>query len=162
MGAARRLAVARRGRFMASGRWFEYQREARGESAAGGPSMSRQPVSPVFGARFLRNLWKLVAVYWRSPDAAWGGFLLVLAVLFELWTVWGSLHVADAERRILDALAQRESSAFLAAIGVFLVVTLLFLFASAYRIYIRQALEIRWRRALTAHFVERWIGPRAY
>ena len=50
--------------------------------------MSRESVSPVFGARFLRNLWKLVAVYWRSPDTAWGAFLLVLAVVFELWTVW--------------------------------------------------------------------------
>ena len=124
--------------------------------------MSREPVSPVFGSRFVRNLWKLVAVYWRSPDAGWGAFLLMLAVVFELWTVWGSFHVADAEREILDALARREPPAFLAAIGVFLMVMLLFLFASAYRIYIRQALEIRWRRALTAHYVERWIGPRAY
>ena len=123
--------------------------------------MSREPVNPVFGPRFVRNLWKLVAVYWRSPDAGWGAFLLALAVVFELWTVWGSFRVADAEREILDALARRESPAFLAAIGVFLAVMLLFLFASAYRIYVRQALEIRWRRGLTAHFVERWIGPRA-
>lgn len=124
--------------------------------------MSREPVSPLFGSRFVHNLWKLVAVYWRSPDAAWGAFLLVLAVLFELWTVWGSLHVAHAEREILDALARREPPAFLAAMGLFLAVMLLFLFASAYRIYVRQALEIRWRRALTAHYVERWISRRAY
>ena len=51
--------------------------------------------------------------------------------------------MADAEREILDALARREPPAFLGAIGVFLAVMLLFLFASAYRIYIRQALEIR-------------------
>jgi putative ATP-binding cassette transporter len=124
--------------------------------------MSREPVGSLFGSQFVHNLWKLVAVYWRSPDAGWGGFLLLLAVVFELWTVWGSLRVADAEREILDALARREPAVFFAAIGVFLAVMLIFLFASAYRIYIRQALEIRWRRALTAHFVERWIGPRAY
>ena len=124
--------------------------------------MTRETVGSVFGPRFVRNVSGLAAVYWRSSDAVWGAFLLLLAIVFELSTVWGSLRVAEAEREILDALARRESAGFFAAIGVFLAVTLLFLFASAYRIYIRQALEIRWRRALTAHFVERWIGPRAY
>jgi putative ATP-binding cassette transporter len=37
-----------------------------------------------------------------------------------------------------------------------------FLTASAYRIYMRQSLEIRWRRALTAHYIDRWVGPQAY
>jgi putative ATP-binding cassette transporter len=124
--------------------------------------MPRESRSPVFGSRFVRHLWRLVRVYWGSTDAPWGGFLLLLAILFELWTVWGSLHVADAESVILDALARREPPAFLSAVVVFLTVTMLFLFASAYRIYIRQALEIRWRRALTAHYVGRWIGPHAY
>jgi putative ATP-binding cassette transporter len=34
--------------------------------------------------------------------------------------------------------------------------------ASTYRIYVRQSLEIRWRRSLTEHYVERWIDARAY
>jgi putative ATP-binding cassette transporter len=116
----------------------------------------------VFGSRFVRHLSRLVGVYWRSADAPWGAFLLAIAVIFELWTVWGSVRVADAERQILDALAGRDPQAFLAAVGIFLTVTMLFLFASAYRVYIRQALEIRWRRALTAHYVDRWIGPHAF
>jgi putative ATP-binding cassette transporter len=124
--------------------------------------MPRESRPAIFGSRFVRHLWRLIRVYWGSPDAPWGGFLLALAVLFELGTVWGSVRVADAEREILDALARREPPTFLAAVVVFLVVTLLFLFSSAYRIYIRQALEIRWRRALTGHYVDRWIGPHAY
>lgn len=70
--------------------------------------------------------------------------------------------MADAERRILDAIDERASGPFFAAIGIFLVVTFLYLLSSAYRIYVRQALEIRWRRALTADYVERWVGPHAY
>jgi putative ATP-binding cassette transporter len=124
--------------------------------------MPRDPRGAVFGSHFVRHLSRLVRVYWGSADAWWGGFLLVLAITFELGTVWGSLRVTDAEREILDTLARRESPAFLVAITVFLAVTLLFLFCSAYRIYIRQALEIRWRRALTGHYVKRWIGPRTY
>jgi putative ATP-binding cassette transporter len=116
----------------------------------------------VFGRRFARQLWRLMGVYWTSTDARWGAFLLVLAIAFELGTVWGSLAVADAERRILDSLATRDSAAFGAAVGIFFGVSLLFLVSSTYRIYMRQALEIRWRRALTAHYVERWIGVDAY
>ena len=33
--------------------------------------------------------------------------------------------------------------------------------APVYRIYTRQAVEIRWRRSLTAHYVERWMTARS-
>jgi hypothetical protein len=39
---------------------------------------------PVFGRRFARHLWRLVGVYWTSPDARWGALLLALAIAFEL------------------------------------------------------------------------------
>jgi putative ATP-binding cassette transporter len=123
--------------------------------------MARKHDPALFGPRFARALWRLGRVYWTSSDAKIGSFLLTLAVALELGTVWSALLVADGERRILDALAQRDSGTFLAAVSFFVVVTLLFVFASAYRIYARQAVEIRWRRALTSHFVERWITPRA-
>jgi putative ATP-binding cassette transporter len=116
----------------------------------------------VFGLRFARHLWRLIRVYWLSPDARWGGLLLALAIVLELGTVWGNFLVADAERRILDGLAERQPTAFLAAILFFLGVTAVFVLVAAYRIYVRQALEIRWRRALTAHFVERWVSPEAH
>jgi putative ATP-binding cassette transporter len=114
--------------------------------------------SGVFDLRFARQLARLVGIYWRSPDARWGVAILSIAVVLELATVWGNVRVADAERRILDALQQREAGTFLAAIAFFLQVTLLFVFAAVYRIYARGVLEIRWRRGLTAHYVDRWIG----
>src|SRR5262245_25075165 len=104
-----------------------------GHGRCSGTHMPREPGrAPVFGSRFIRHLSHLVGVYWRSTDAPWGAFLLAIAVIFELWTVWGSVRVADAEREILDALARREAPAFLAAVAVFLTVTLLYLFSSAY------------------------------
>jgi putative ATP-binding cassette transporter len=121
-----------------------------------------RPGAPVFDRRFLGHLSRLIGLYWRAPDARWGALLLTLAVAFELGTVWGNLLVADAERRILDALAVKDASAFLAAIVTFLGVTLVFLVSSAYRIYMRQSLEIRWRRALTADYVDRWISHETY
>jgi putative ATP-binding cassette transporter len=114
--------------------------------------------APLFDRRFARNLWRLIRVYWASPDAKRGAVLLLLAVALEIGTVLGSLLVADAERRILDGLEHREVRQFLAAVTLFFGATLAFVFASAYRIFVRQAVELRWRRGLTAHFVERWVG----
>lgn len=118
--------------------------------------------TPVFDRRFAHHLWQLIRIYWGSADARWGYFLLALAVVLEIGTVAGSLLVADAERRILDGLEQRDTAAFAGAVGVFFMATLGFVFASAYRIYTRQAVEIRWRRSLTARYVERWISAKCW
>jgi putative ATP-binding cassette transporter len=118
--------------------------------------------SSAFDRRFARHLGRLLAVYWRSPDAKWGTLLLGIAIALELATVWGNVLIADTERRILDTLQQKQAGAFLAAVAIFLQVTLVFVGAAAYRIYVRGALEIRWRRSLTAHFLDRWIAPQAY
>jgi putative ATP-binding cassette transporter len=115
-----------------------------------------------FDRRFARDVWRLIRIYWRSPDARWGLFLLGLAAGLEIAAVWGALLVADAERWILEGLEHRDRGAFVGAVGFFVVATLGFVFASAYRIYTRQAVEIRWRRSLTAHYVERWVSARCY
>src|SRR5262245_15190747 len=124
--------------------------------------MPEAPEPAVFGRRFARQLGPLIRLYWTSPDARWGSLLLALAAAFELGTVWGNVLVADAERRVLDALADRQSAAFAAAIGAFFAASAVFVVTSTYRVYMRQSLEIRWRRGLTARYVDRWIGPQAY
>jgi putative ATP-binding cassette transporter len=121
---------------------------------------ARRP--PVFGRLFARALWRLVRIYWASPDRRRGAWLLAGAVALELGTVWGNFLVSNAERRIFDALERKEAAAFFAAMGLFGLVALGFVFASTFRIYLRQLLEIRWRRGVTAHYLEHWISPRAH
>jgi putative ATP-binding cassette transporter len=123
------------------------------------PANRRQPV---FGRRFLRHLWRLLRIYWTSPDVRPGALLLAGAIALELGTVFGNLLLSDAERRIMDALQQAQPRAFLAAIGLFAAVTAGFVLVSTYRIYLRQLLEIRWRRSVTGHYLDRWMSERAY
>ncbi len=117
---------------------------------------------PIFGRRFARNLWRLTRIYWVSPAARGGGLLLALAVTLELSTVYGNVLLADAQRRIFDAVQDKQMSAFFAAMGSFSGIVLAFVLVSAYRIYVRQWLEMRWRQSVTGHYLERWIGPQAY
>jgi len=124
--------------------------------------MPKVPRIVIFDRRFARHLWQLVRVYWASREGRPGLLLLALAIALEIARVVGALLVADAERQLIDGLEHRDLRAFLEAGGIFVVATLGFVLASAYRIYTRQAVEIRWRRSLTAHYVGRWVSARCY
>jgi vitamin B12/bleomycin/antimicrobial peptide transport system ATP-binding/permease protein len=117
---------------------------------------------PLFGRRFVRHLAELIRIYWTSPDARRGAPLLAGAIVLELGMVYGNLRLSDAERRIMDAIQAKEAGAFLAAMGLFAGVSAGFVLVSAYRIYLRQLVEIGWRRGVTAHYVDRWMTERAY
>jgi putative ATP-binding cassette transporter len=115
----------------------------------------------VFDAQFARRFGRLTRLYWSSPDAKRGGLLLAVAVALELAAVYGTFVLADAQRRIYDALQDRAAPAFFAGVGLFAGVVLGFVLVSTYRIYVRQALEIRWRTWLTDHLLVEWISPHA-
>lgn len=111
---------------------------------------------------FARDLWRLVRIYWTSPDVARGGALLAGAVALELLTVYGNVLVARTNAHVIDVLTQRDVAAFFGAVGLAAGALLLALFASVFRIYVRQALEIRWRKQLTADYLRRWVTPQAF
>ena len=114
------------------------------------------------GRRLVAALWRLVRVYWTSPDARWGALLLAGAIALEFGSVQATLYVSDAQRRSVEALEDRDASAFAFMVGVFLGLSLLSILVSTLRIYLRQLLEIRWRRGLTGTFVTRWMAGDAY
>jgi ABC-type uncharacterized transport system fused permease/ATPase subunit len=113
------------------------------------------------GRRLARALWRLVVSYWTSPDAKWGALLLGGAVALELGSVQASVLVSDAQRRSVEALEARDAPAFLLTVGLFVGLSLFSVLVSAFRIYVRQVLEIRWRRGLTGDYVGRWVGGQA-
>ena len=121
------------------------------------PSLQRSLFDRQFAGRFAR----LTGLYWRSRDARISGVLLALAVSLEFATVFGSFVIADAQRRIYDALQDRVAAAFFSGVALFAGALLGFVVVSTYRIYVRQAVEIRWRTWLTDHLLEDWISPQA-
>lgn len=114
------------------------------------------------GRRLAHALWQLVRIYWTSPDAKWGGLLLAAAVAFEIGAVRTAFYVSSAQRRMIEVLERRDAGDFALAAGLFIGLSLLLVVISALRIYLRQRLEIRWRRGLTGDYIRRWIGEHAY
>ena len=123
-------------------------------------SATRKP--SLRGVALARAIGGLIRIYWASPDAKWSALLLATAMAFELFAVRAVVLVSGAQRQMVEGLESRDASAFVAAIGSFVGFLLLSVFVSAYRVYVRQLLEIRWRRGLTADYLNRWIGSRAY
>ena len=89
----------------------------------------------LFGRRFFRQLWQLARVYWTSADAPVGGGLLALAIAFELGVVYGNVRLADVQRRLFDAMQDKDIDAFFRALSIFFGLVVVFLVVAAYRIY---------------------------
>lgn len=111
---------------------------------------------------FFRDLWRLGGIYWRSPAARVGGALLAIATVLELATVYGAVLVARTQAAVIDVLQERNVAAFLGALGYQAAAMLGTILAGTFRIYVRQILEVRWRRKMTAEYLRRWMTPEAY
>ncbi|MDX2167869.1 MAG: SbmA/BacA-like family transporter [Deltaproteobacteria bacterium] len=120
---------------------------------------SQQSAAP---PRFTRDLWRLTRIYWTSPEAPRGAALLGLAIALELATVRANVWVAQTQAAVGDGLQRLDRGAFFTGLGWFAFAALAVIFASAFRIYVRQILEITWRRAVTDDFLRRWVGVQSY
>jgi putative ATP-binding cassette transporter len=127
-----------------------------------GKAVPRSKPQAIFGGDFARNLWRLTSIYWTSPAARQGALLLALAVALEFGAVYGNVLLATAQKHVGDAVQNKQSSEFFASMARFFAIVLAFVLVSAYRVYVRQWLEMHWRKSVTAHYLERWIGPQAY
>ena len=126
--------------------------------------------------RFARNIWVLTSPYLRSEEkwSAWGLLLLVLLANFLLVRINVVLNLNGGAW--VNALQQYDEAAFFRLMltyvpdpeGPFGIIPgfvpllgfALVIWANGR--YVRQWLEIRWRRWMTAQFQARWLSGRAY
>src|ERR1044071_3232058 len=83
-----------------------------------------------------RGFWRLAAPYWRSRERR-----------LNRWS-------AD----FFNAIERKDPDALLSQIGVFAGFAVASLLVATYALNLKQLLLIRWRRWLTDHFINRWLG----
>ena len=126
--------------------------------------------------RFARNIWQLTTPYLRSEEkwSAYGLLFLVLAANFLLVRINVVLNLNGGAW--VNALQQYDQAAFFrlmltyepnpegpfGVIPGFIPLLGLALVIWANGRYVRQWLEIRWRRWMTARFQAQWLSGRAY
>lgn len=111
---------------------------------------------------FLRQAWSLAWPYWRSHEKWSAAGLLAGVVALTLFSVWLSVRFNLWYNSAYDALQKYDAAAFWWQAVVFTMLATASVVTSVYRLYLRQILEIRWRRWMTSGFLRGWLDDRAY
>ena len=119
-------------------------------------------VRPTPQPSFLRRLWRLSCIYWMSRDGGRGRLLLAGAIALEFGLVFGNVQLAQVQLQLGDALQQRDAALFARGALAFAGVATAIVLVAAYRVFIRQSLEMRWRRWLSDEYLSRWMSPDAF
>jgi putative ATP-binding cassette transporter len=111
---------------------------------------------------FARDIWRLAKPYWVSGErwAALG--LLAVIVAMSLGLVFINVLLNKWNNAFYDTLQERDLDGFKRQLAYFCLLAGIYIVVAVYQLYLRQMLQIRWRRWLTDHFLERWLADRAY
>jgi putative ATP-binding cassette transporter len=122
---------------------------------------------------FLRDAWALARPYWSSKERGRARLLLVAVILLNLALVGMTVVLTYWQRAFYNALEAKDATAFWSLIFLggeadgtwfpgFCLIATAYILVAVYQQYLRQALEIRWRRWLTRHYLDGWLADRAY
>ncbi len=123
---------------------------------------------------FLRDAWTLARPYWSSEDRWRARGLLAVVVALNLSLVGMTVLLTYWQRAFYNALEAKDWDAFIALLFTwhttesegflpsFTIVAALYILIAVYQLYLRQALQIRWRRWLTEVYLTQWLEGRAY
>jgi putative ATP-binding cassette transporter len=121
----------------------------------------------------IREAISLALPYWRSEERWAARGLLAVVVGLNLSLVAMSVLLSYWNREFFNALEARDAEAFSALLFTwkqtesglmpgFAWIATAYILIAVYAIYLRQALQIRWRRWTTETLLAGWLADRAY
>ncbi|MFC0410882.1 ABC transporter ATP-binding protein/permease [Roseomonas elaeocarpi] len=122
----------------------------------------------------LREAWAIARPYWSSEERWSARALLAVVVLLNLGLVGMNVILTFWNRAFFNSLQDKDYAAFTQLLFLgrhdpeegylpgFCIVAALFIIVAVAQIYLRQLLQIRWRRWLTARLTANWLHARAY
>jgi putative ATP-binding cassette transporter len=117
---------------------------------------------PAGKGHFLHDLWVLTKPYWKSEERFKSGLLLAVIVGMSLGIVYLNVLFNEWNNLFYNSLQNKDLQAFFRLFGRFAILATFFIVVAVYQIYLRQMLQIRWRRWLTDRYVGRWLAGQAY
>jgi len=121
----------------------------------------------------LGDAWALARPYWVSEERGRALLLLGAVVALNLSIVGMTVLLSYWQRAFFNALQARDAGTFWSLIFLggeaegtwfpgFCVIAAAYILIAVYSLYLRQALQIRWRRWLTERYMGEWLADRAY
>jgi putative ATP-binding cassette transporter len=123
---------------------------------------------------FIAEAWALIAPFWRSEERWRARLLLAVVILLNLSLVGLTVLLTFWQRAFYNTLENKDWDGFIALLfswhrteaeGLlpgFVLVAALYILIAVYQLYLRQALQMRWRRWLTDVYLTEWLADRAY
>lgn len=106
----------------------------------------------------LRDLRALALPYFRSEERGIANGLLAAVVALQLVQVGLTVVLNAWYNTFYNALQQRDWATFIHQILIFCGIAAVFIVVAVYQLYLAQWLRIRWRRWMTARYLDRWLG----
>src|ERR1043166_4227238 len=112
--------------------------------------------SPV-AAGFMRRFIHLMAAFYTSEER-WSAWLLTIGVLaLTLLQIAFAVRLNIWNRDFFNALESRDWHVFIVQMGIFALLCGATMGVAVYQVYVKQLLQLRWRRWLTAKLVDEWL-----
>ncbi|MGG5823381.1 ABC transporter ATP-binding protein/permease [Falsiroseomonas sp. HW251] len=122
---------------------------------------------------FLGDAWKLAKPYWTSEERGRGLAILIAVVVLNLSLVGMTVVLTYWQRAFYNALEAKDGDTFWSLLLLggdaegtwypgFCIVAAIYILIAVYQLYLRQALQIRWRRWITERYLSDWLSDRAY
>ncbi|MCW5626413.1 MAG: ABC transporter ATP-binding protein/permease, partial [Burkholderiales bacterium] len=111
---------------------------------------------------FVRDLWRLTKPYWFSEEKVSARLLLAAVIGLTLGMVYMNVQLNQWNNAFFTMLQKRQGDQFMPLMTRFTVLAIIYIAMAIYSVYLRQALQIRWRRWLTDRYLSEWLGDRTY
>lgn len=120
--------------------------------------MSKQKLSEV-----LKRIWEVGCPYWLYSKEKWGSLVLLAINLFVMvFQTRISVRMTIWTRDWNNAFQSYDTQLWRQQIAVFLLVGAASVFTSSLNTYIQSWIQIRWRRWMTARYVNYWMEGSAH
>ena len=113
-------------------------------------------------AVFVGRVRSLALPYFRSEQRWQARGLLAAIVALNLGAVYMLVLLNDWNRVFYDALQDKNEAVFWRELLRFTYLAFAFILIAIYRFYLTQLLEVRWRRWMTHHYLQRWLSDHRF
>jgi len=110
----------------------------------------------------VRDVWRVISGYWRSPDWKIAWLLLIIIPSIYGLMVYQGLWLNRLNGDMFDALGERDGASFWNVIVWKTAVMATWIAAFSIVERLVQVLQMRWRTYMNARFVGRWLRDKAY
>ena len=111
---------------------------------------------------FVERVVKLAMPYFKSEEKWKARGLLLAIILLNLGTVYMAVQFNDWNRVFYDALQAKDELVFWQQLTRFTYLAFASIAIAVYKFYLTQVLEMRWRKWMTTHYLQRWLSNQTF